>query len=410
MEILRAFSGEQRGALAAGTPRPPLVDDIERTCADAGLPLAEEPATVTVDVFDAAARARRQVLYRLAWLELPGVTLVSSADLRRGRLRPTETWRLVRDDHTTVAMIESAVYGATLEVAALARISERLEGADGVVELSRHLERALRAGYHHLADDLCAAAADAASREPSFAATGEALRRLAALQATEPLPPGHGLGALVRTVAERALWLLESIDGAEARFDRGIVDGIAALRAALDLELPDHAVVASACVGVWTRRVGSPAAPSAVRGACLGALWTFSADETRRPAVDYTSEAAAAVRGVPSAVLGDLLGGLFALAREAFRESALLGVIDGRLRALADREFLETLPALRRAFAYFPPAERRELARWLVARHEGADAGALLEPVAEPEDVARIEALEARWFEVAARYRLLGDP
>lgn len=416
VEILRAFSGETRGVLAPGTARPPLVDDIEQVCAAVGLPWAETPATITVDIYDHAAAARRQTLYRLLWLELPGVVLVSAADLRRGKTRHTETWRVQCDDMTTVAVIERAVYGASLEAAALARIIEQLQGSDGVAALVLHMERALRAGFHHLVAGLCASAQAAAEREPELAKAGDALHRLASLQATEPLPPGHGLGELLRAVIERSLWLLEGIEGPEAPFDRGTVHAILAIRAALDLELPAFAAVAAMCVGVWARRLAAPAAPPAVRGACLGALWTSAeivATATGAPRHDYTSDASAAVRGVTSAVLGELLGGLFALAREAVRESDLLHVLDERLTALEDREFLATLPALRRAFAYFPPNERRDLARWLLQRHQGltgtVDPHSLLAPVVEPEVFARVKQLEEHWFGIAVRYGLLSE-
>jgi hypothetical protein len=249
-----------------------------------------------------------------------------------------------------------------------------------------------------------------------FANAGEALHRLATLQATEALPPGHGLGALLRAILERALWLLEGIEGAAAPFDRATVNGILAVRAALDLELPDLATVASMCVGVWTRRLAAATAPPAVRGACLGALWTSAAlisAAAGAPPHDYTGDASAAVRGVPSSALGELLGGLFALAREAFRESNLLRVVDERLSALDDHEFLATLPSLRRAFAFFPPGERRELARWLLTRHDAGadmlDPHALLGPVPAPEVFAQVQQLEARWFGIAARYGLVAD-
>jgi hypothetical protein len=411
VEILHAFSGEGRGSLAAGTPRPPLVDDVERVCAQVGLSWAEKTTTLSLDVFDAEAAAQRRVLYRLAWLDIPGVELVSGADLRRGRTRHTETWKLQRSDATTVATIERGVYGATLEAAALARIEEQLRGADGVDAIAQFVERALRAGYHALAETLCAAATNAALHEPMFVKLGGALQRLAALQATEPLPAGHGLGALLRTVVERALWLLEGLEGPEAPFDSATVAGIAATRTALDLELPDFPTLAQMCVGVWTRRAASTRSPPAVRGACLGALWTSASlvgAATHTPPHDHRSDAADVMRGVPHKLLGDLLGGLLALAREAVQEPLLLTLVDERIAALGEHDFLTLLPALRRAFAFFPPDERRLLAKGLLARHPGrTDAESLLGPVAAPRDVASVRALETRWLSTASRYGLL---
>ncbi|MGE5183053.1 MAG: DUF5682 family protein [Acidobacteriota bacterium] len=400
VEIIRAFSGEARGRLAEGTPRPPLVDDIERECAEVGLAWTERATTLAIDIFDASAARKRQVLYRLMWLEIPGVELVSRADLRRGRTRHTETWKLQHTDATTVAMIEAAVYGATLEAAALARVDERLRTAQGVVALVTLLELALRAGFHHMVGELCAAATAAVEQEPQFANAGRALARLAGVAASEPLPPGHGVGPLVRAVVERALWLLEAIDGADAPFDREITAGIFALRSALDLEIPDRDTLAAACVGVWTRRAAASDAPPGVRGACMGALWTHRDH-------DYTNEAETMLRGMPSSVLGECLAGLFALAREVFRESPLLTVVDARLGELDDDEFLRVLPSLRRAFAFFPPHERRELARRLLDRHHGSQD--LLAPIAEPDAIASVRALEDRWFATARRYALLED-
>jgi hypothetical protein len=410
VEILHAFSGEGRGMLAAGTPRPPLIDDIERACAQTGLSWSDKPATLELDVFDAAEAHRRRVLYRLAWLELPGVELVSAADLRRGRTRYTETWKLQLSDATHVAAIERAVYGATLEAAALARIEEQLRSADGIEAVARCIERALRAGYHALADSLCEAAATAVQHEPMFSKLGQALQRLAALQATEPLPPHHGLGSLLRTVVERALWLLEGLEGPEATFDTATIAGIAATRTALDLALPDLWALAQMCVGVWSRRAASTRSPPAVRGACLGALWTsasLTAAASNTPARDYRGDAADVLRSVPNPLLGDLLAGLLALAREAVQEPELLMLVDGRLAALDEHGFLTVLPALRRAFAFFPPDERRALAKSVLSKHGRTDAESLLGPVEAPGDVAGVRALETRWFTTAARYGLL---
>lgn len=369
VEILAAFRGDARGVLAPETPLPPLVADVTAQMKD--LPFGETEAKVTLELTD----PRRVVLYRLRWLDVPGVELVSTADLRRGRTRTTEIWKLRRGDATEVALIERAVYGATLELAALARIEEALRDADSVVALVALLEQALRAGFAHLVDRLVAAAEDAARSEAVLGNAGKALATLCALVATEDVR----LDALLATLTERALILLESYDGPDEEFDRDSVDAVRAIRAA-------HSPLSD---DVLARRIANPNTPPAIRGACIGARWP-------------SPDAAAAILGVPSKRLGDLLAGLFALAREAFRERALVELVDDRLRGMTDQGFLEHLPALRRAFAFFPPGERRQVARLLAARYRNTD---LLAPVAP--DAAEMVALEARWFELAARFKLL---
>ncbi len=193
-------------------------------------------------------------------------------------------------------------------------------------------------------------------------------------------------------------------------FDTATVAGIAATRTALDLVLPDFATLAQMCMGVWGRRAASALAPAAVRGACLGALWTSAPlieTATGAPPRDYRKATSDVLRGMPNARLGDLLAGLLALAREAIQEPDLLALVDGRLASLEEHDFLTLLPALRRAFAYFPPDERRGLARTLLSKHSRIDAESLLGPVATVGDVASVRELELRWLSTAARYGLL---
>ncbi len=403
VEILHAFTGDDRGVLALGTPRPPLVADIEQTCRAVGIPWTEKPTSIVVDIFDPSAVARRHTLYRLLWLDIPGVELITRADGRRGKPRSTETWRVQHSDATTATLIERAVYGATLSSATLARITEQMQSADGVAAIVATMQRAVRAGYQRLVPILCTAAQAAVAHEPRFGHAGAALITLATLHATEP-DMAKAIVPLIRNVMERALWLLEAIDGAEAPFDQATVNGVVAIRAALEFELPDFDTIAAMCEGVWTRRLAAATAPPAVRGACLGALWTFE-----RSNHNYSDAARTALAGTPAAVLGDFLGGLFMLAREAFRNSDLVLLIDDRLAALDDHDFLQALPPLRRAFTFFPPSERRGLAKRLLSRHapESPHADLLLAAVAEPQLIAAAQQREQQWLSIAKQYHLL---
>lgn len=69
--------------------------------------------------------------------------------------------------------------------------------------------------------------------------------------------------------------------------------------------------------------------------------------------------------------LGDFLGGLFALARESLAtETVMTELLTSLVADWRTDEFLVALPALRQAFAWFPPRERVTFAR-MVLRHHG---------------------------------------
>src|SRR5262249_48914107 len=60
---------------------------------------------------------------------------------------------------------------------------------------------------------------------------------------------------------------------------------------------------------------------------------------------------------------GDFLGGLSALApKEGTRARSLLATIDASVSGFMREDFLIALPALRQAFAFFPPRERLAIA------------------------------------------------
>jgi hypothetical protein len=404
VEMVAAFSGDARGKLAEATPRPPLVADVAAALEAVGLSWSEEPRTMRLDVFDVAEVPRRQLLYRLLILAIPGVELLAVPDLRRGAMRAFDEWRLQHLLETEPALIERAVYGATVAEAAAARVLEQLEDARDVGPLVLALERALFAGFRAMAEELALRARAAIEREPMLGALGGALGRLLLLaRARTGDAAPSGLTSLVEVTCERALWLLEGLDGRTLPFAKTDVDAVVALRNAVrDL---DGALTLGAEVrDVFARRAAAAEAPPAIRGACLGALWSLRDRAGGEEALAVRTSGA-----IPTRLLGDFLSGLFGLAREELLGSSLIDAIDARLAALGDDEFLTALPSLRRAFAFFPPRERLLIAKRVVAAHGAeADAGELLRGGVAAASVQRGAALESAVFRAIDAHGLLG--
>ncbi len=404
VELVAAFSGDARGELAAGTPRPPLVADVAKLLSSLDLELREEQRTVSLDPFEAGAAARRHVLHRLSLLDIPGVVLVAAPDLRRGTARVQERWKLQLSLETEAALIERAVYGATLEQAALAKLRERVDEAEDAASVVRALSLALVAGYDRVARQLAARAHEGIEREPSFAELGGALEQLLLLQRTER-SASPSVVELLDHAIERAAWLLEGRDGPAAPSARDEIRAVAALRSALrDLAGRTPGPAFDAAVAVLGRRAHADAAPPWLRGACLGALWSLYVT------VDVDVDARCSVESVATQALGDFLSGLIALARDELLASTLLDVVDARIAGLDESDFLASLPALRAAFAHFPPQERLTIAKRLVTRHPvGVAASDLLANAAAPAVLARGAALEAAAFAQLEHFGLLPE-
>ncbi|MZE80740.1 hypothetical protein GTY57_28435, partial [Streptomyces sp. SID5475] len=107
-------------------------------------------------------------------------------------------------------------------------------------------------------------------------------------------------------------------------------------------------------------------------------------------------------------VLGDWLAGLFAVSRDDIGD--LVGVLDRTVGGMSEGAFLAALPALRQAFAFFPPRERERIAgRLLELRGVRGSARALLRTSGDPMAPAAARALEERVGTLLTRYGL-GTP
>jgi hypothetical protein len=407
VEIVAAFSGSARGALAPQTPRPPLSADVAATLDRLGLSLEPTARELALDPLDPAHRERRCVLFRLLVLEVPGVARVAAADFSRGSTRSTERWRLVHLLETDATLIERAVYGADLESAALAKLRELVSEAERAGALVLALERAVLCGLAGTLDELVLRAAAAIAREPALGESGVALERLLVLVRTEPAVSLR-LAPLLEQTAERTAWLLEGRDGPDAPIVQDELRAVSALAGTIkDVAAGRGALAAEPLAAVFARRARAESAPPWLRGACLGALWALGAQ--REILSDVVDEEAArrVIAALQTRHLGDFLAGLFALAREEFLASRLLELVDARLAALDEGAFLGGLPALRGAFATFPPRERLAIATRLVrARGASNEPAELLSPIAAPEALARGAAWESAALELCAKYGL----
>lgn len=87
--------------------------------------------------------------------------------------------------------------------------------------------------------------------------------------------------------------------------------------------------------------------------------------------------------------------------------ASLIDVLDGIVAALSEDDFLTGLPALRQAFAFFPPRERERIAeRLLQRRGKHGSARSLLRTTADPLQLARARALEENVARLLDRHGL----
>ncbi|MER7570774.1 DUF5682 family protein [Streptomyces sp. NPDC126514] len=421
-EMVAACTGDAEGRLHPDTPLPPLVHDVTEQLARLGL--ADAEGGVTLDLTDPSGLARSRVLHRLRVLGIPGFTRVSGPadgadpvfterwepDAGRGG-RAVAATRGGREVVTAgggreAALIEAGAYGARLDEAASVLLAERAEAAGrDAGPLAGLLFDAVLCGVGPLCAELLDRLAAQVGKIGALGPLGEVLASALGLWRHDRVfgaARGELLGGVVAGAVERVFWLAEGLHGGDG-VDLGRLGALAAVRDAL-LHAPDLLpLTREAAADAAARIARDPLAPADLRGAAFGLRRTLGGAD----------DPAAVVRTLAPDILGDWLAGLFAVAREEVTggEESLVDVLDDIVAALSEDGFLTGLPALRQAFAFFPPRERERIAeRLLQRRGTRGSARALLRTTADPLQLARARALEENVARLLTRHGLRSTP
>ncbi|MCX4680109.1 DUF5682 family protein [Streptomyces sp. NBC_01433] len=409
VEMVAACGGDRTGRLHPATPAPPLVHDVAAQLARLRLDGARETA-YGLDLMDAGDLERSRVLHRLRVLAVPGHTRTAGPEHGVDPVF-TERWESAPAPGRDAALVEAGAYGASLAEAAAASLTARTRGIEaGADTLAGALFDAVLCGAGALSEPLLTELADRVRGLKTPGPLGEVLATALGLWRHDRVygvARGLLLGSVIDSAAVRLLWLIEGARGASG-VDFPRLRAVAAVRDAV-LHAPGLLSVARETVtGIALRVSRDRAAPLDLRGAAFGLYRTLESGAPDDPGPAVHSVAAGGADA-----LGDWLAGLFAVAREevtgvaADGSASLVAVLDDLLGALPDADFLSGLPALRQAFAYFPPRERERIAaRLLERRGVRGSSRSLLRTTADPLLIVRAGALEEDVSRLLARYGL----
>lgn len=406
-EVLR---GGERGRLAEGTTRPPLVREIEQQLHQHDL-LPDQgygPRQLRLDLnppIQPGVRERSQILHRLRLLEIPGFSLVGGTDfLDRDDLSDLwEGWQISRNSDFEARCIESARYGLTLQEATCARLVEQTASIERDAGKAAELMLAAAlAGLTQHVDTLHARVNELIHTDANFVSVCAALTHLLYLYRYDnslQTQGQHDLGRLLREAFARGLWLLEGL-GRGTGQELDICNGVASLCETFERCGPELGIDTAEVVAVFSRVQAEASQSPVVRGAALGVLWVLNAvdsEQIQRSVRQF---------GDP-AILGDYLIGLFMLAREAIqRDQQIVLVINQLLGQYPPDDFLAALPAMRLAFTAFTPREKYYLAKTIRSALGLSPQQSSVPLAVTPEQATAAISFEQRLIETLARYGL----
>ena len=132
--VAHVLSGKEIGSVSAGAGVPPIVASFRREAERSRLDIQDSlKRRVTLEIYRKPQHRRTsRFLYSLSFLRVPFAALAAGPDFVRGTglERIHEHWQYSWSPMTEGGLVEAAIYGATVEEAAINRLREAIARLD----------------------------------------------------------------------------------------------------------------------------------------------------------------------------------------------------------------------------------------------------------------------------------------
>jgi hypothetical protein len=369
----KLYIGERVGEIDDAVPQMPLARDLALWQKKTRLKPEDVETEQRVDLRSEAGLLKSTLLHRLLILKVPWGRLVE-ADAGRGTFR--EVWRLCWAPELSVALAEALVYGGTIEQAAANAQLDRAAKTNSIPELAEMVRGTLVA-------DLPGAAAACIERLQAAAVQAAEITEL--MEAVPPLVRVLRYGTARKLPEEQLRALVHALSvevNAGVQFASHSLDDEAAAARVQAMQGYDEALrlfADAALIEQWqnhlSRMVDDSQVVAAVAGLSLRRLHESAAWAADQVAAAFSRHTMGETPSRAGAFLESFLrGGSEVL----LQDEPLLSLIDAWLCELAENDFVESLPLLRRSFAEFDTvARRRVLERVAHGRREQSQVATL---------------------------------
>ena len=390
--VNHVLTGKDIGDVPASAGVPPIVASFRREAERARLDISDSiKKRISLELYRKENHRRTsRFLHCLSFLNVPFATMVGGPDFVRGLglERIQEHWQYSWTPMVEGALVEAAVYGATIEEAAtnrlreaIGRLDEEGKGRSAKAAVAM-LIVACRMGLHRHTSELLSLIAARVAEEPSFVeSVGAANQLLLLWQSREPLE-AHSLEAvpqLLRASYLRSCYLLPTLAQCPENELAAAVDSLAAMRellvAATTTALLDEELFWAAAAQILTTPNQAHAPYSTICGAVAGLL--FGSGRMTQAQLDELVIGYLVGLSDSQRRIGFLHGLLKTCREAAWQNSHLLRSLDQVISGWDEAEFISALPSLRLALADLTPRETDKVAAQVAALHGQTELGDL---------------------------------
>jgi hypothetical protein len=366
MDLIRRklIVGERMGMVPPDTPMVPLQRDLLRLQKELDLIPDPEPAPLKLDLRQELDLARSHLLHRLRLL---GIPWGDPGRIRGPRNSAVETWTLQWQPDFPVRIIEASLWGNTVAEATTAWVEDAAGGASKLPELTELLDRVIPA-------DLPDAVTAIVARIENESAVSSDIPLLMA--ALPPLVRVMRYGS-ARQIDQQVLQ--QVVDGLLTRICIGLPSTCAAMDDEPALKLAEQLGTVTGVVHTlrdaektdqWQDALFAVLKQADLHGILDGRASRILLDDDAMTPETAARRMESALRRSSSAALSPDQAAQSAAWLDGFLQGSelllihdrrLWGLLDGFINELPPDRFVEILPLLRRAFAGYSDAARRQL-------------------------------------------------
>lgn len=368
MSLLKKYmTGQAVGELWEGADIPPILKDFRKMCKSFGIKLAAGTECESVlNIFSSPKHRKMSMFYHR--LEFCGVQFAKRSkgpNLRAGKDRNLirEIWQYRYQVRVDAELIDASAHGATVEEAALALVKKELAGELNAAGAADIMIRVFEMGLTDQLSDLYGRVSRLMQSDTDFYSLASAVKALLMLKELAPLYDSDlYFDEMIRSGVRKLILLLPSMTSIK---DDSLDECMEAtkmlyqLTGRAELELMSQREILLQVLKKMTENVHIHAG---FNGCIYGILYGSGAET----ALGTQNACKGYLNGTREQLLqtAQFFHGLFFSARDlVFSNHEFLEMLDEFLREVEPEEFMELLPELRMAFAYFAPREIDKLAK-----------------------------------------------
>lgn len=379
MRILRKqMTGNGVGELCAGADVPPIIYDFQEECRRYGLkPGSTLETEVTLTIFSSQKHRQISMFFNRMWFlntffarKIKGPNL----QLKKDRNLLRETWKYKWSAQVNSALIDVSVYGGTIAEASAGLVKEELKKDLGAKESAILLTRVFEMGLREQLQAVYDRVHELMLSDSDFYSIADALRSLMMMDELSSLYESEmEFDTLIHLGCRKLITILPSMSRIK---DESLDECMKALKLLYQLTGRDAdsrlTQERENYYDALGRMIQDGEIHAGLNG-CIHGILYGSGKETAEE-VEAVCRGYLTGTGEQLAHTAQFFRGLFFTARDlVFIGDQFLKMLDEFFGTVSEDEFMELLPELRMAFAYFTPREINKIAAGAGALHGGKE-------------------------------------